>query len=151
MVNKSGYGLFVCLGGLVAIAGLGCQVSSGGGGGGAGSSTLLSVSSVSIPAGSDALALGFEAEEGREVVVTVTADTDRADPDLQVVIGDVNLDELDDVPIGDLVLVSTDRDSPQESGSFTPDADGPFTLFITEASDFDFLDISYSVTVTQRD
>ena len=127
---------------------VGCSVSAGGGGGGS-STRLLSVSGVSIPEGDDALAFVFNAEADRRVTVTVTANIDLSDPDIQVVIGNVSLDELDEVPIGDLVLTAQDRNTPQESGSFTPDTAGDYTLFITDHREWPTA--TFSISVTQRD
>ncbi len=143
-----GYSLPAVVLALTAMVVAGCTVNSGGGG--SSSTRLLSRSGAEIPEGSDWLPLVFEAEAGRVVNVSVTANSDRADPDFRVIVGNVDIDDLDDSPISDLVAIAEVPDSPQESDSFTPEITGEYTLFITEASER-VDDVLYSISVTQRD
>ena len=108
---------------------------------------LVSATGRTIPTGT-ALAFSFDPEAGRRVTISVQANTDRADPDFQVVRGKIDFEDLGDTPISDLVLFSADEGSGQEIDFFTPETAESYTLFITDANDWP--GATFSVSVTQR-
>ncbi|HUU83773.1 MAG TPA: hypothetical protein VM243_09740 [Phycisphaerae bacterium] len=142
---KTYHALGIVLAG-IAVATGGCSVRNVGGN--PSTRSLLARSSVTIPPGEEWLPFVFEAFPGSLVNVTVTANVNLADPDFWVVQGNVNVDEFEDVPIGQVEIVAEDKNSAQEFGSFTPEEYGEFTLFIRDANDFP--DATFSIAVNQE-
>ena len=129
------------------LIGVGCNVSPGGGGGSE-TERLLAVSGRAIPEGG-ALAFILAPQAERRVNISVQADTNRAAPDFVVVVGEVDFQDLDEVPFGDFVITSADNRSPgQASDHFTPEEEGPYTIFITDDNEWEGARLS--VTITQR-
>ena len=131
---------------LVATAAITAGCSSGGGSGST-PNTLLAVTGRTITAGQD-LAFVFSPEAGKLVTISVQANSDMADPNFRVVRGEVDFEDLDDTPISDLVMIGADQNSGQEIGNFTPEAAGPYTLFVSDGNNWP--DATFSITVTQQ-
>jgi hypothetical protein len=132
----------------LAVVGLACTatVVPGGGGGGSTSERLLLITGRTIPVG-EALVFNFETVSDGRVNISVQADTDFAQPDFQVVIGEVT--DLESTPIGDQVVRAPDTRDGQATASFTPG--GPeevYTIFILDQADWP--GATFTITITQR-
>jgi len=139
--------MWIALYGLAVITSIGCNISVRPGGGGTPPTTLVAVTGRTIPDG-QALALTFEPEADRPVTISVQADSDHANPDFRVVRGEVDFEDLQTVPIADLIVVSADEGSGEEVDTFTPETAEAFTLFVEDNNDWP--GARFSVTITQR-
>ncbi len=132
----------------LGLAGLACTATVTPGPGHSSSVTLLGpLTNRIIPEG-EALVFTFQTETDGQVSISVQANTDSAEPDFQVVRGEV--EDLESTPIADLVVPAADvRTDGQATASFEPE--GPeqaYTIFITD--DAEEPDARFSITITQR-
>ncbi len=100
-----------------------------------------------IPEG-EALVFTFETVTDGRVNLSVQANTNRAEPDFQVVIGEV--EDLESTPIGDQVVRAPDeRSDGQATATFMPTGpDETYTIFITDQAEWP--DARFTITITQR-
>ncbi|MHC4062882.1 MAG: hypothetical protein ACYSUI_00055 [Planctomycetota bacterium] len=124
----------------------GCQTNSGGGGDQ--SNTLLNVTNRTIPDGQPGLLFTYQAAANEEVTISVQASTDAADPDFLVVAGEVTFEQLDDVPLGDLVVNADNDTSGEEIRSYDGEPAGIYSLFVTDGREFP--GATFTILVTQR-
>lgn len=130
------------------LPGLACTATVTPGGGGSKTETLLGpLTNRVIPEG-EALVFTFETVTDGRVNLSVQANTNRAEPDFQVVIGEV--EDLESTPIGDQVVRAPDeRSDGQATATFMPT--GPnelYTIFITDEAEWP--DARFTITITQR-
>ena len=130
------------------LTGLACTATVTPGGGGSKTETLLGpLTNRVIPEG-EALVFTFETVTDGRVNLSVQANTNRAEPDFQVVIGEV--EDLGSTPIIDQVVrFPNERSDGQATATFMPI--GPnelYTIFITDQAEWP--DARFTITITQR-
>lgn len=131
-----------------ALLAVGCSVAVSPGTPATPTTILVSATGRSIPAGQQLLAFLIEPLAGRRVTISVQASTDAADPEIEVIRGNVTVEERDDVTLGDVIDTANDERPGQEIGRFTPEFTGEYTIFVRD--DNDIPSATFSVTVTQN-
>ena len=108
-----------CGAGLACNAANVCEAAGGGEGEGEGEGeveTLVSETVLTEPSEVDHR-LVFEAQAGRLVSINVTADNDAANPNTNVWVGDITMDDLWEDPRPERAVAETGDDSPESSCS----------------------------------
>jgi len=129
----------------IAVIAVGCTVNVSPG---TPATVLVSATGRSIPAGQQVLAFLITPLAGKGVTISVQASTDAADPEFEVIRGEVSVEERDDVTLGDVIETANDESPGQEIGRFTPEFAQPYTIFVMD--DNNIPGATFSVTVTQR-
>ncbi len=144
-----GHGILTIVVLVAVLTGMACTATVTPGGGGSRTETLLGpLTNRVIPEG-EALVFTFETASDGRVNISVQANTNRAEPDFQVVIGEV--EDLESTPISDQVVRAPDeRSDGQATATFMPiGPDEMYTIFITDEAEWP--DARFTITITQRE